>query len=154
VGEVLVGATVVGSGVRVGAVFRDGSGVGTVLVSRGGSASASASRTRGALSGTAPAPSPPGARASSTMEVTLGRWGVTSISPNWAPSHIAGPSPTAMMAPKSAIGPRSITAPPLVDAIVDDLLGSLLPVSANGKRITAVVIVTQSDDTNTLSSQI
>src|SRR3954451_12797490 len=57
-------------------------------------------------------------------EVTAGgRTGDSIALPNCAPNHIAGPSPTATMAPKSAIGPRSISAPPpwLND---DDLPGS------------------------------
>jgi hypothetical protein len=41
-----------------------------------------------------------------------GEVGTSVAFPNWAPSHMAGPSPTAMMAPKSASGPRSISAPP------------------------------------------
>jgi hypothetical protein len=34
--------------------------------------------------------------------------GTATMVANWAPSHIAGPRPTATMAPKSANGPRSI----------------------------------------------
>jgi len=99
VGEVLT-LCAFGCEVASGSTFDFGSG----LITSAGS------------SGAAP-PTPPWALSCCTMAGGVLVEPVTC--PNCAPSHIAGPSPTAMMAPKSASGPRSISAPsPRIPTII------------------------------------
>jgi hypothetical protein len=75
-------------------------------------------RTIDGLSGVEPAPPPSfGCVGLGCCELTAAGVplvGVGKMVANWAPSHIAGPRPTATMAPKSANGPRSIARHPLL----------------------------------------
>ena len=135
----LLGGALDRSAVTVGdGVLRLGCGVGVVdgLVSTGRSCVRGfGRRTTVGSSGAAPAPPPSSVRVGlGCCELTaagLGA-GTARAGPNWAPSHIAGPKPTATMAPNSASGPRSIALHP-PGAMIPVAPGCLLPDFRRGK---------------------
>jgi hypothetical protein len=101
-------------------------GVGEVVVAEGDgdeAVTASIFARRVALivgslaSGLSPAPVPPSSCSGPELcspTTAGGRTGATSTAPSLTPNHIAGPSPTATIAPKSAAGPRSMSDLPRV----------------------------------------
>jgi len=71
-------------------------------------------------SGLSPAPAPPTSCSGPAVcsPTTGGRAGTVSTAPRRTPNHIAGPSPTATIAPKSAAGPRSMVTSPVSSLII------------------------------------
>jgi hypothetical protein len=125
----------------------DGLGDGEVVIDRTFARSVAAI-VGASPSGVSPAPAPPTSFSGPDVcspTTAGGRTGATSTAPSLTPNHIAGPSPTATIAPKSAAGPRCMTDLPRYKAIILLFPGPALPISGNAKRTAPEAIVTQGD---------